>query len=48
MQGFLKSVIYTVHHPVHVYNILVSAIFFFLFFFTALLGAPLVIYNINL
>ena len=26
MQGFLKSVIYTVHHPVHVYNILVSAI----------------------
>ena len=45
MQGFLKSVIYAVHHPVHVCNILVSAIFFF---FTALLGAPLVIYNINL
>ena len=29
MQGFLKSVIYTVLHPVHVYNILVTAIFFF-------------------
>ena len=28
MQGFLKSVIYTVH-PVHEYNILVTAIFFF-------------------
>ena len=47
MQGFLKSVKYTIHHPVHVYNILVSATFV-VFFFTALLGAPLVIYNINL
>ena len=28
MQGFLKSVRYTVH-PVHEYNILVTAIFFF-------------------
>ena len=38
MQGFLKSVIYTVHHPVHVYNILVSAIFFFFVFFHSFIG----------
>ena len=38
MQGFFKSVIYTVHHPVHVYNILVSAIFFFCCFFHSFIG----------